>query len=184
MTNDRHLHPTDADRNTPSASDNTPIDLDRRRPDRNAIEIGALIDSELSRAARERVEARLLTDTDSRRDYEQLARLSHALRSMPAPKRTISPEELANRTIAAARDRKRHQRRSVASWGGTAIAALFVATMSLSGSLRLNREAPSVSHNPTPVRDASLNSSTEVTDAEPTADESESPLLSRALFVE
>lgn len=110
---------------------------------------------------------------------------------MPTPKSAISAEELASRTIATARERKQ-RRRSVASWGGTAIAALFVATVSLSAGLRFNRQVPNVAQTPTPVRDTSIadadisgiEPAANVSETETVVDEPESLLLDRALFVE
>ncbi|TAF50202.1 MAG: hypothetical protein EAZ61_13055 [Oscillatoriales cyanobacterium] len=126
-------------------------DLDRRRPDPEIIDIGALIDEALSADDRTRIEARLTDNPDSQRTYQQLARLSRELKRMPVPVSSISPEELATRTIAAAQERKQHQRRRWSSWGGTAIAALFVATVSFSSHLRPDNPTPDVATTPVPT---------------------------------
>jgi hypothetical protein len=105
---------------------------------------------------------------------------------MPVPVSSISPEELATRTIAAAQERKQHQRRLWSSWGGTAIAALFVATVSFSSHLRPDNPTPEVATTPVPTLGADRSASTgSVTENKAsTIDKTESPLISRALFVE
>jgi hypothetical protein len=201
MTHDRHSNPNPSERKPserkPSERNldaELPFDwgklseLDRRRPDPELIDIGALIDEELSSEARARVEARLSANADSQRTYQQLARLSRELKQIPIPASTISPEELAHRTIAAAQDRKQQQRRRWSSWGGTAIAALFVATVSFSSNLRPEHQTPEIAATPTPTTD--VKSSTPANSIAKDnvnaidAIDTESPLISRALFVE
>lgn len=188
MTHDRHSNPNPSERD-PGAT--RPFDwgklseLDRRRPDPDILDIGALIDEELSPEARTRVEARLSANADSQRTYQQLARLSRELKRMPVPASSISPEELANRAIAVAQDRKQQQRRRWSSWGGTAIAALFVATVSLSSNLRPAQHTPEIAVTPVPttgVKAATPNRA--VAENERKTVDTESPLISRALFVE
>jgi len=190
MTHDRRPNPNpNSSKRDPSAD--LPFDwgklseLDRRRPDPDMIDIGALIDEELSAEARARVEARLSANADRQRTYQQLARLSHELKRMPVPASTISPEELASRTIAAAQDRKQQQRRRWSSWGGTAIAALFVATVSLSSNLRPEQSTPKIATTPTPSTEVKTATPTRaVAENERKTADTESPLISRALFVE
>jgi anti-sigma factor RsiW len=189
MTHDRQHNPNPSQRDShtelPFNWDNV-SDLDARRPDPEMIDIGALIDDELAFADRARVEAHIASNLDSQRNYRQLARLSRELKRMPVPVSSISPEELATRTIAAAQERKQHKRRLWSSWGGTAIAALFVATVSFSSHLRSDNPVPEVATTPVPTlgadRSVSLSSVTEKKAS--TIDKTESPLISRALFVE
>lgn len=190
MTHDRQHNPNPSQRDPhtelPFNWDNI-SELDHRRPDPEVIDIGALIDEELSSDDRARIEARLAVNTDSQRNYRQLARLSRELKRMPVPVSSISPEELATRTIAAAQERKQSQRRLWSSWGGTAIAALFVATVSFSGHLRPDNRNPDVATTPIPALESNTAnvSSSSVTENETSLiDETESPLISRALFVE
>ncbi len=189
MTHDRQHNPNPSQRDLlaelPFNWDDV-SELDRRRPDPEMIDIGALIDEELSSDDRARVEARLADNTDSQRQYRQLARLSRELKRMPVPASMISPEELATRTIAAAQERKQHQRRLWSSWGGTAIAALFVATVSFSSHLRPDNHTPDIAATPVPTLGVNTPASpSSVTEDETSViDEAESPLISRALFVE
>jgi anti-sigma factor RsiW len=189
MTHDRqhtpNANPHDIDNKLSFNWDNL-SDLDRRRPDPEIVDIGALIDEALSSDDRARIEARLADNPDGQRTYRQLARLSRELKRMPVPVSSISPEELATRTIAAAQERKQHQRRLWSSWGGTAIAALFVATVSFSSHLRPDNPTPEVATTPVPTLGADRSASTgSVTENKAsTIDKTESPLISRALFVE
>ncbi|NJN60389.1 MAG: hypothetical protein HC795_01585 [Coleofasciculaceae cyanobacterium RL_1_1] len=189
MTHDRQHNPNPSPRDPhtelPLNWDNV-SDFDCRRPDPEMIDIGALIDDELAFADRTRVEADITGNIDSQRNYRQLARLSRELKRMPIPVSSVSPEELATRTIAAAQERKQHQRRLWSSWGGTAIAALFVATVSFSSHLRPDHRTPEVATTPVPsLRANTPISPNSVTDNEMSAiDETESPLINRALFVE
>jgi len=171
-----------------------PIDFNAYRMDAQVeaeeLALNAYLDGELTDAVRQRVEMLLHADASHRQRYNQLARLSREFKRLPVPPSSVTAEELADRAIAVAQERRRRS----FTWGTSAVAALFLTVLSSTGSLRSNFYAPNVAQTPTPrfqseelqaqpnavprvsqnVADRAVNSPTN----------NHSPLVSRALFVE
>ncbi|HLO47271.1 MAG TPA: zf-HC2 domain-containing protein [Kamptonema sp.] len=88
--------------------------------------LSAYLDGEVTAAERRQVEEWLATDLAVRGLYERLLSLRHGLQVMPVPSTPQPPQELANRVFQRV-DRRRNR---ALVWGGSAIAAMFVAMMS------------------------------------------------------
>lgn len=96
--------------------------------------IGAFLDGETSPEESRQVRQLLAEDPQARQVYQRLQVLRRGLRNLPLPEPALSSESLANRVFAAD-DRRRHRR--ALWWGGGAIAALFVAMLSMGDLLPL-----------------------------------------------
>ena len=89
--------------------------------------LSSYIDGEANPEERRQVEQWLATDPQVKRCYQQLRSLSSQWQSLPVPTSEQSaPDELAQAVFEKV-NRRTYRR---VAWGGTAIAALFVATVS------------------------------------------------------
>lgn len=90
--------------------------------------LSSYIDGEANPEERRQVERWLATDPQVKRCYQQLLQMSGQWRSMPVPtSQQTSPDFLAEAVFEKV---NRRNYRRAACWGGTAIAALFVAALS------------------------------------------------------
>lgn len=88
--------------------------------------LSAYLDGEVTAAERRQVEEWLTADPSVRGLYDRLLSLRHGLQAMPVPSSRQPAQELANRVFQRV-DRRRNL---ALVWGGSAIAAMFVAMMS------------------------------------------------------
>ena len=88
--------------------------------------LSAYLDGEVTAAERRQVEEWLAADPSVRGLYDRLLSLRHELQVMPVPPAKQPAQDLANRVFQQV-DRKRNR---TLVWGGSAIAAMFVAMMS------------------------------------------------------
>lgn len=101
-------------------------DVDSLQRDRFEL-LSAYIDGEVTAAERKQVQELLTTDLQMQRLYSRLTKLRQGMQQLPVP----APEATAHETVEQvfARIDKRRMRRTL-MWGGAAIAALFVSTVS------------------------------------------------------
>jgi anti-sigma factor RsiW len=83
--------------------------------------LSAYLDGEVTAAERQQVRVWLDTDPSVQRQYRQLLKLRQSLQAMPVP---AAGQQMADQVLTRL-DRIRNQR--MVFWGGTAIAALFLA---------------------------------------------------------
>ncbi len=108
--------------------------------------IGAFLDGETSPEESQRVRQLLAEDPQARKLYQRLQALRQGLRHLPEPEPSIDAESLAERVFAA-NDRRLYRR--AIWWGGGAIAALFVAMLSVGGDLLPGyKSAPQIAEGP------------------------------------
>lgn len=88
--------------------------------------LSAYLDGEVTAAERRQVEEWLAADPSVRGLYDRLLSLRHGFQAMPVPLTQRPAKELANGVFQRI-DRRRNL---VLVWGGSAIAAMFVAMMS------------------------------------------------------
>ena len=88
--------------------------------------LSAYLDGEVTAAERRQVEEWLAADPSVRGLYDRLLSLRHGFQGMPVPSAGQPAQELANRVFQRV-DRRRNL---ALVWGGSAIAAMFVAMMS------------------------------------------------------
>lgn len=90
--------------------------------------LSSYIDGEANPKERRQVEQWLATDPQVKSCYQQLLQLSSQWQSLPVPTaQQTAPADLAEAVFEKVDRRTTHRR---VAWGGTAIAALFVATIS------------------------------------------------------
>ncbi|MDJ0632954.1 MAG: hypothetical protein QNJ34_07165 [Xenococcaceae cyanobacterium MO_188.B29] len=90
--------------------------------------LSAYLDGEVNAEERQQVQYWLDNDPEIKQQYLQLSQLHHGIRNIPAPEKPISAQQLSKQVFRSV-DRNQRQRK-VVLWGGGAIAALVVATIS------------------------------------------------------
>lgn len=88
--------------------------------------LSAYLDGEVTADERRQVETWLDTDANTQRLYERLLMVRHSMSSMPVPPSPQSTEQLTNGVFGKLERRRRHRW----AWGGAAIAATVVGTVS------------------------------------------------------
>ncbi|NEO33976.1 MAG: Fis family transcriptional regulator [Symploca sp. SIO3C6] len=89
--------------------------------------LSAYIDGEVTAAERSYVRHLLATDSDMQRLHARLMKLRCQLQSLPVPPTETTAQETAQAVIKKI---NRRRRRQTITWGGGAIAALFVCALS------------------------------------------------------
>ncbi|OAB63544.1 hypothetical protein AY599_10980 [Leptolyngbya valderiana BDU 20041] len=144
--------------------------------------LSCYFDGEVSENERQQVETLLAADDRARELYRRLERTSFGLQRLPVPPSETVPEVTAERVFA----RLRQDRQQRWAWGGTAIAALFLAAVS-GLPTNFSSRAPQIARSPAPTTFEvdSLPSSLPHPDASPAPlQEAKKSLTARALFVE
>lgn len=90
--------------------------------------LSAYLDDELTPAERNQVQHRLDNEPDVRKMYAQLLQLQSIMQNSSAPSSELSVEDVSHRVLQKL-DRSQ-RRRKIAAWGGGAIAATLIATVS------------------------------------------------------
>ena len=90
--------------------------------------LSAYLDGEATVEERRQVQTWLDNDPEIKKMYIQLSRLHHGIQNLPAPEAVASSTELSARVFQSI-DRTQRKRK-VVIWGGGAIAALVLATIS------------------------------------------------------
>lgn len=103
-----------------------PNEMDSLHKDRFEL-LSAYIDGEVTAAERSYVRHLLATDSDMQRLHTRLMKLRHQLQSLPVPPSETTAQETAQRVLN--KINRRRARRTI-TWGGGAIAALFVCALS------------------------------------------------------
>lgn len=111
----------------PSISNLGDNDIDNAEIDRFEL-LSAYLDGEVSVEERQQVQYWLDNDPQIKKIYLQLSRLHNGIGNIPMPQETISPKELSERVLQNIDSTKR--KRQISLWGGGAIAALVLATIS------------------------------------------------------
>lgn len=101
-------------------------EMDSLQRDRFEL-LSAYIDGEVTAAQRYYVQELLATDSDMQCLHARLIKLRQGLQKMPVPAPEQSAQEMAQQVLSRV-NRSRAQRTVV--WGGAALAALFVGTLS------------------------------------------------------
>jgi anti-sigma factor RsiW len=156
----------------------SPLSPDSEREEELFVLLSCYLDGEVTPEERQEAERLLATDAQAQAIYERLSCVSSGLQLMPTPPSHDAPEAVVDGVFA----RMRQRRRQRLAWGGTAIAALFVAAVS---GVQLNFEAtsPQIAQSPAPVRiegDAKFTEKSPVPTKSPVAE----TLEAQALFVE
>lgn len=90
--------------------------------------LSAYLDGEVTVTERQQVQYWLDNDPKIKKLYLQLSSLHHGIQNIPAPTKTISAPKLSERVFETI-DRT-GRKRKISIWGGGAIAALILATIS------------------------------------------------------
>lgn len=90
--------------------------------------LSAYLDGEATVEERRQVQDWLDNDPEIKKLYLQLSRLHHGLQNIPAPQEVISSQQLSHQVFTSI-DRTQRKRK-IFIWGGGAIAALVLATVS------------------------------------------------------
>lgn len=107
-------------------------------PDKCTFELlSAYLDGEVTAQQREEVQKLLANDPEIQSLYQRLLYLREEFHHLPTPKPEYTPQELSSAVFAKVDQENR--RRKNYTWGGSAIAALVVATVG--GVLSHNRTA-------------------------------------------
>lgn len=166
----------------PNLSASTPAE---DREEELFVLLSCYVDGEVTEAERQEAERLLACDPEARAIYEQLSCLSAGVQLLPVPPSSQSADEVVSGTFA----KMRHRRQLRLAWGGSAIAALFVAAVS-GLQLDFGTRSPQIAQSPAPVSQ-SLDRAPAPTVAPPAESEVPTPdpldadrLESRALFVE
>ncbi|MGC9503633.1 anti-sigma factor family protein [Baaleninema sp.] len=145
--------------------------------------LSCYFDGEASETERQQVERLLATSDRAKQLYRRLERTSAGLQQMPVPVSETPPEVTAERVFT----RLRRDRQQRWAWGGSAIAALFLAAVS-GLPANFSTRTPQIAHSPAPTASfevESLPSSLPRPDVSPAPlREAEKSLTARALFVE
>lgn len=152
---------------------------DAERTEDLFVLLSCYLDGEVTPEERKQAERLLACDSEAREIYQQLSCISSGVQLMPVAHNPASAEETTAKVFA----RMRQQRQRRLAWGGTAIAALFVAAVSgISPHLGLGDRQ--FAHSPAPVTEdfgALTPSETEPRSEKPLNRED---ITSRALFIE
>lgn len=89
--------------------------------------LSAYLDGEVTAAERKQVQEWLANDAGVQRQYAQLMNLHQKMQALPVPPAEQAAPQMAQQVLARL-DRQRFRR--VVVWGGSAIAALFLGTLS------------------------------------------------------
>lgn len=91
--------------------------------------LSAYLDGEVSAKQREEVEQLLAQDYEAQRLYQRLLHLRQEIHNLPTPQSECSARDLCQSVFARVdQEERQHKKRWL--WGGSAIAALVVATLS------------------------------------------------------
>lgn len=90
--------------------------------------LSAYLDGEVNVEERQQVQYWLDNDPQIKKLYLQLSRLHHGIGNIPIPQATIPAKDLSDRVFQEVDSTKR--KRKITLWGGGAIAALVLATIS------------------------------------------------------
>lgn len=113
--------------------------------------LSAYLDGEVSPDERRQVEAWLATDPSIQHLYARLLKIRQGMRTLPVPAPSQSPEVTAQRVMT----RLERRPRKMATWGGVAIAAMFIGVISsLTPPLRQPVHQLAIEHSPTVSTDA------------------------------
>ncbi|MCC5899134.1 MAG: hypothetical protein JJU32_14635 [Phormidium sp. BM_Day4_Bin.17] len=152
---------------------------DAEREEDLFVLLSCYLDGEVTPQERKQAEHLLACDPQAQQIYEQLSHISSGVQLMPVPESPVSAAETTAKVFA----RMRQQRQKRLAWGGSAIAALFVAVVSgLQPQLGIgNRQ---LARTPAPISEE-FGASTP-SDPTPNSDQqlSRDDITSRALFVE
>lgn len=109
-----------------SSGQNTAKEMDSLQRDRFEL-LSAFIDGEVTAAERKQVQHLLATDPQMQRLHSRLMMLRQGLQKLPVPAPETNSQETAKQVFT--RIDRRRIRKAVA-WGGAAIAAVFVGSLS------------------------------------------------------
>ncbi len=101
-------------------------EMDSLQRDRFEL-LSAYIDGEVTATERYQVQELLATDADMKHLYVRLQKLRQGLQTLPVPPAEVTAQETARQVFSRI---QRRRIRRVATWGGAAIAALFVGAIS------------------------------------------------------
>ena len=111
---------------------NQQSNLDDKEADNTELDcfelLSAYLDGEVSVEERQQVQHWLDNDPEIKKLYIQLSRLHHGIQNIPVPTSETSSTNLSNKVFQSI-DRTQRKRKTFI-WGGGAIAALVVATVS------------------------------------------------------
>jgi anti-sigma factor RsiW len=102
-------------------------EMDSLQRDRFEL-LSAYLDGEVTAAERKQVQDWLANDAGVQRQYAQLMNLHQKMQTLPVPPAEQAAPQMAQQVFARL-DRQRFRR--VVVWGGSAIAALFLGTLSV-----------------------------------------------------
>ena len=156
-------------------------DLDDETEERFVL-ISTYLDGEANSQECRQVEALLARDPKMRQLYDRMLTLRHSLRGLPVPE-TDRPAEPTVDGVFAQIDRQTQRKWQ---WGGGAMAALFLAVVSgfAFSTQSYNTQLAQVAIEPTNTHATILPDGIDAQTPAASLIDSESPLLSKALFVE
>ncbi|USR92201.1 hypothetical protein NEA10_05615 [Phormidium yuhuli AB48] len=158
---------------------NRPSSYDAEWEEDLFVLMSCYLDGEVTPQERKQAEYLLACDLQAQKIYEQLSHISSGVQLMPVPESPVSSEETTAKVFA----RMRQQRQKRLAWGGSAIAALFVAAVAgLQPPLSFSNRQ--LARTPAPVSDEF--GAPTPSEPVPTSDQqlSRDDITSRALFVE
>ncbi len=90
--------------------------------------LSAYLDGEVTAKERQQVKELLAEDKEAQKLYQRLLNLRHKIHNLPTPQPTYNAKDISQAVFARV-DQENSQKRKRWLWGGSAIAALVVATV-------------------------------------------------------